>query len=360
MTLASPSVLLTYALLAFTVFQDFCIKMENPMDEELRRLGKLVANLAKEIDVKNQRLEEMERKYCEVSASLRRIMEEKDKLDQTYIEEMRKMQRIARDCSFKFSQENEKIKLDLESRSKELECRAKELEKCESQNDLEQKKLTVEKEKLNGMLQAQNLMRNKFSNAEMDALKREIEEKADEMQDMDALNRTLIVKERMSNHELQDARKELISGLQDFWSNRNKVGIKRLGELDQKPFRDACLQKFSSGDWDVKSAELSSSWQEIVKNPDWHPFKKISIDGKLQEIIDDNDEKLKELKEIWGGEVYKAVAEALLEINEFNPSGRYAVSELWNFKEGRKASLKEVIQCVLKQLKTLKSLKRKR
>lgn len=77
----------------------------------------------------------------------------------------------------------------------------------------------------------------------------------------------------------------------------------------------------------------------------------------VQEFIDDEDEKLKGLKEEMGVEVYEAVTTALKEINEYNPSGRYIVSELWNFVEGRKATLKEGVAFVLKQWKSRKRRK---
>lgn len=77
----------------------------------------------------------------------------------------------------------------------------------------------------------------------------------------------------------------------------------------------------------------------------------------MQEVINESDEKLIGLKNDLGDEAYNAVKAALLEINDYNPSGRYVVPELWNFKEDRKATLKEVIQYIFK---LWKSHKRKR
>lgn len=71
-------------------------------------------------------------------------------------------------------------------------------------------------------------------------------------------------------------------------------------------------------------------------------------------MLNEDDEVLVQLKEEWGDEVYEAVGTALKEIEEYNASGRYVVQELWNFKENRKATLKEVISYIFKQLKNLK------
>ncbi|GKC99568.1 factor of DNA methylation 1-like protein [Tanacetum coccineum] len=62
-----------------------------------------------------------------------------------------------------------------------------------------------------------------------------------------------------------------------------------------------------------------------------------------QEVINEDDELLKDLKAEWGTGVFDAVVTAFLEMNEYNPWGRYVVNELWNFKDNRKATLKEAI-----------------
>lgn len=71
-------------------------------------------------------------------------------------------------------------------------------------------------------------------------------------------------------------------------------------------------------------------------------------------MLDEDNESLHELKDEWSDEIYDAVTTALKELNEYNPSGRYVVPELWNYKENRKATLKEVISYILKQVTTLK------
>ncbi|KAK1312018.1 hypothetical protein QJS10_CPA07g00182 [Acorus calamus] len=71
-----------------------------------------------------------------------------------------------------------------------------------------------------------------------------------------------------------------------------------------------------------------------------------------------DDEKLKEVKNELGDDVHNAITTALLEVNEYNPSGRHVVPELWNIKQGRKATLKEMIGTSSYQ--PLKPLKQKR
>ena len=53
---------------------------------------------------------------------------------------------------------------------------------------------------------------------------------------------------------------------------------------------------------------------------------------------------MKTIKNEWGNEAYDAVVTALTEMNEYNPSGRFVVPELWNYEEGRRATLGECVK----------------
>ncbi|KAK9154305.1 hypothetical protein Sjap_001785 [Stephania japonica] len=386
--------------------------------EEERKTGKLMKTLANTIEEKNKNLKEIEVKYNETHLSLTNIMEQNDKLLAKYDKEINQMQQNAKDHFRKILDEHDKLKTDLDSQRKELEIRSKMLEMREAQSESQKRKLEEEKEQnaiRNNSLQMATLEQEKSDQnvlklaegqkkekedlhhrilqleKQLDAkqaleleieglrgslnvmkhmggdsgegdseVKKKVEkiissldEKVSELEDLEALNQTLIVKERKSNDELQDARKELINGLMDT-SARATIAVKRMGELDTKAFHEACKLRYPPDEADEKAVELCSLWDDYLRVPEWHPFKVIEVNNKHQEIIDEDDEKLCGLRDEFGEDVYNAVTAALIEINEYNPSGRYIVRELWNFKEGRKATLTEGVIFMLRQWKTQK------
>lgn len=74
----------------------------------------------------------------------------------------------------------------------------------------------------------------------------------------------------------------------------------------------------------------------------------------MQEVFDEEDELLKQVREEAGEEAWEGVKTAMLELNEYNPSGRCPVPELWHQKENRRATLKEGAAFILRQLRLQK------
>jgi len=93
----------------------------------------------------------------------------------------------------------------------EKEDALKKLYDLEMQLDSKQK-LELDIEQLKGNLEVMSHMGDADTNLKkkLGELVNELEEKKDEMESIDSLNQTLIIKERRTNDELEEAKKELI------------------------------------------------------------------------------------------------------------------------------------------------------
>ncbi|XP_078178386.1 factor of DNA methylation 2-like isoform X2 [Carex rostrata] len=375
---------------------------------------KTVAMLASQIEAKNRFLYDLEVKFNETALQMALLEEDKKRLHDSYNEEMRSLQRKARESAHRIFEENEKLKHDLDNKKKEIESRTRELDRLEAASEGDKRRLHDEKQKAameNSSLEMASMVQQRADEevlklvedqkrekeeafAKLLQLEKQLYEKQELELEIEQLNGTLkvmkhlegegdetdqaihekmaklndklelekkrledlsgdlIKKERQRNDELQDIRKELIAGLEDILSGQKTlIGIKRMGELDEKPFHAACKRQCSYEDAEMRAAELISQWQEELKKPAWHPYKRVEIGGVTKEVVDEDDPQLRSLWLDFGDDVCNAVKTALAELNEYNPSGRYVVQELWNFREGRKATLKEVLQYIIRQWK---------
>nr|XP_043618446.1 protein INVOLVED IN DE NOVO 2-like [Erigeron canadensis] len=369
--------------------------------EEDHKSEKLKSNLSKVNEDIKMHLVEMQNKCVETDNNLCKLIAEKDKLHQHYNAKIKKIESGAREHIQRLFSDHQKVKLQLQNQKTELELEGQELQKREVVNENEQKKLCedieqyavkkkmlqmasdeqrkadesvmklaedqkrqkeelhniiISREKQLDSMHALELEIEKYKGQlnvmqhikkddlevikKVEAIQMDLREKEEELEYLGSMNQTLVVQERKSNDELQDARKEMIEGFKDL-PKTSHIGVKSMGELNNKPFVDAMKRKYNESEAIDRASELCSLWEEFLRDPNWHPFKVITDNGKSQLVMDENDEKLNGLKREHGKAVYKAVVTALKEINEYNPSGAYNIRELWNFEEGRKATLRE-------------------
>ncbi|KAL9265041.1 Factor of DNA methylation 1-like protein [Drosera capensis] len=308
--------------ISFSEKQKRCSGLLVIMFEGFQRILDEQEKLSHDLEVKKRKID-----YRTRELSRREVLTERER--QKLEEEKKKNEVI--NCSLEMASVEQK-KADenvlrlVEQQKREKEDALNKVLQLEKQLDAKQK-LEMEIEDLKGKLEVM-----KYLGQDDDAVRKKMEEmtselkqKADDLEDSENLNHALISKERVSNDELQKARKELIEGLSDILlSNRTNIGIKRMGEINEKAFVSACKQKFRGEEAQIKASELCSLWQENLKDPAFHPFKIVVKEGKAEEIIDGEDEKLKSLQEEWGQEIYDAVVVALKELNEFNPRKRDA------------------------------------
>ncbi|XP_058748391.1 factor of DNA methylation 4-like [Vicia villosa] len=390
--------------------------------EDNRKALKLASSLADTLKQKNKELEQTASKYEETNVFLNRVMDQKEEMLEHFNKESSKMRNAERDYLENLYKDHEKAMLELGARSKELMSREKILQKRQADNHNERNKLYLEKknnemaiaeqqkandkmihlaeehqkekeklhkkihelqrgldakqalelevERLRGIFHVMNRIgeTDLEEKKKLDLIKMDLQEKEEQLEEVVDLQQALVVKDLKTNDELQEARKKLISWI-GYPEDTSEViiSVKRMGELDTKPFVEASKRKFPAKgkgkaarrrlavERKMKATEWCSQCDDYLRDPNWHPFEVVTDkEGNSKEILKENDEKLNSLRDELGDEVHDAVVTALKELNEYNPSGRYPVPELWNFKEGRKASLKEGVAHLMSQWKEMR------
>ncbi|CAM6101024.1 unnamed protein product [Calypogeia fissa] len=202
----------------------------------------------------------------------------------------------------------------------------------------------------------------------------EMERKLEELESSHEFNEetisVLIRKERDSTDEIVDARQMAVQVLQDLKDEAKalieaalkkkfdlekrkqpskqpqaRVAVKMVGSIDETPWISAFQKKHRNDpDWGLKMKTKFSKWEKLIRNSAFQPLKTVEIGNDKWEMqIDHENTQLSALKKELGGEVYDSVTTALLELEEFNASGRYPVPVAWNFEKFKKASLKETV-----------------
>ncbi|WVZ23778.1 hypothetical protein V8G54_002322 [Vigna mungo] len=293
--------------------------MDKECLKELKQMKVMNSNMSGELERLKKENEMMTKELAESKALTDKLKgklsEENMRMTMKLIEENGRIMR-------RFNEENERIMRELEER--------------EVLNDIQPKNFTEEIRKV-----------------EYEKLKAEVVELKEALEESNDFNQALIVKEREVNDELEEARKKLLEEIAEISCPHDNICVKRVGEIDTQPFIRhvrSLLRSISKELVEQIALRKCSLWQKNVEDPQWHPFKIITIDGKSKEVLNEEDGKLKRFE--LGIEPYKAVVTALMEMNEYNPSGRFIVRKIWNKEKGRIATLKEGIEFMINHTKS--------
>ncbi|CAA0811874.1 Factor of DNA methylation 4, partial [Striga hermonthica] len=304
------------------------IEMENR-----RKDTSLMCSLTNQLESKRMECEEIKKNISKTDLFMGNIMMQKEEMIQSYNEEIQKMQDIASDQLRKISEEQKRSKAELEAQRLKLKLRTTELEKRRALNENEKRNLDKQKKKnelaiieqkkadekmlklaeeqkrqkellhkkiieleseldkkqalelhIQRMRGAIEVMKHMSTCEEEDlevkkkleAIEEELNDKKEELDGMETVNQALIIKERMTNDELQQARQQLLSVFND---SRANICVKRMGELDEKPFVKVANIKHGGEDAKAKAAELCSLWEDYLRDPSWHPYKMV-VEGE--------------------------------------------------------------------------------
>nr|PNR32310.1 hypothetical protein PHYPA_026436 [Physcomitrium patens] len=161
--------------------------------------------------------------------------------------------------------------------------------------------------------------------------------------------------ERTANG-LEEANKVAVDLLKTY-GDETIVGIKYAGSIKKAPWIAACKRKYHPDSCEEAASKMISEWEQRLKDPKCHPFTTVGVGGDnwkgklkticggfrtVQRIINKNDKFLKELNQNLGMEVLQTVTTALMEMEEYNASGRPLMAVAWDFRKNQQTSLKKV------------------
>ncbi|TVU47570.1 hypothetical protein EJB05_07176, partial [Eragrostis curvula] len=182
----------------------------------------------------------------------------------------------------------------------------------------------------------------------------QLTEALEELDASQTLCTDLTVRDRRSNDELQMLRMKIINHFPVGRMGNATIGVKRMSEIDKKAFITACRSKPDPITDEEEATILLSQLEADIANPNWHPFRMIQAEGDFTQVINENDPTLRNIQEAQGKTIYSMVTTALCQIDEFNRSGGYPIPVLWNYREGREATLDEAVDFIMNKCDRLK------
>ncbi|KAG0619333.1 hypothetical protein M758_4G132100 [Ceratodon purpureus] len=249
----------------------------------------------------------------------------------------------------KHKKENENLENKMQEERKKLQERHR--RELESRRVTEQ--LETEKAKKAEILEAKIEETDKEKEeyvkriAELEGKLEAVTDLADDATD---LVNTLTTSQREVNDEVEEARATVMQSQILSVYGTAELGVKNLGELNTEGWYEVCKNKFKSpGTFQHWVSELDGK----LRTHDFHPLKTVpdGKPGKMKYAVDENDATLTELRNKYGRVVADAVGAAALEIENWNPSGRYIIRIPWDFIENKKASMSKLFQLYAKVLK---------
>ncbi|KAG0564178.1 hypothetical protein KC19_8G089600 [Ceratodon purpureus] len=291
-----------------------------------------LAEKLRKLEIRCEEMKEAEKRMKQENAAERRqfdiekedaqrLLAEANKQAELHAAMQCKQQGEQKEIIRKHEDENKELEMDVQSKKKNLMRKQQlELQNQQAKEMLEIAKSTeTDKEKIADLEEEQELLQ--------------------------AMVNALTQKERTANDQLQEARKVAIDVLEVYGVD-GVIGLKLQGSINKMPWKSACKKKFKNhpDGWELQMAKAISEWEARIGDQTYHPFLNEDLGGDTwKRVIKKNDPHLLKLKNDLGVKVMETVTTAMLEVEEFNASGRYPVLVAWDFRTDQRVLLKDLL-----------------